>query len=73
LLPVTNDEDRRLRDEACTLSPCLHQQRHQLPLLAAGVLELVDQDMVIAALEAVPALRELVHARQQLDRALEHV
>ena len=51
----------------------LDQQRHELPLRAARVLELVDEHVVIARLEAVAALRELVHLPQQLERPLEHV
>ena len=39
---------------------------------AARVLELVDQHVSIARLEAQPAFRELVEIVQQLDRALEH-
>ena len=54
-------------------APRLDQQRDQLPLRAAGVLELVDEHVVIARLEPEAALRELVHLPQQLERALEHV
>ena len=54
-------------------SPGLDQQRHQLPLRAAGVLELVDQHVVVARLEPEAALRELVHLPQQVERPLQHV
>ena len=49
------------------------QQRHELPLRAAGVLELVHEHVVVARLEAVPALRELLHLPQQVERAQQHV
>ena len=54
-------------------APRLHQQRDQLPLRAARVLELVHEHVVVARLEPEPALRELVHPPQQHERALEHV
>ena len=53
--------------------PRLDEQRHELPLCAAGVLELVHEHVVVARLEPEPALRELVHPAQQLERAIEHV
>ena len=59
--------------QAEALAPRTHQQRDQLPLQAAGVLELVDQHVVIARLEAVAALRELVHLPQQIDGPLEQL
>ena len=59
--------------EAEPLAPRLDQQRDQLPLRAARVLELVDQHVVVARLEPEAALRELVHLAQQVERALEHV
>jgi hypothetical protein len=73
LLPVANDEDGRLErtrmGQAEALAPGLHQQRHELPLCTARVLELVDEDVVISRLEAVPALSEFVHLAQQFERA----
>ena len=75
LLPVADDEDRRLDGVgggAEALAPVAHQLRDQLPLRAAGVLELVDEHVAIARLEPEPALRELVHVLQQLHRSLEH-
>ncbi len=39
----------------------------------ARILELVDQHVVIARLEPVAALRELVHLPQQVERPLEHI
>ena len=76
LLAVADDEDgrrrarrlprRTLRPSSCT--SCAHE----LPLRAAGVLELVDEHVAVARLEPEAALRELVHVLQQLDRALEH-
>ena len=55
------------------LAPRLDQQRDELPLRAARVLELVDEDVVVARFEAKAALGELVHLPQQIERALEHV
>src|ERR1041385_6461459 len=57
LLAIADDEDRRLRRDAEAFAPGLHQEGDQLPLLAAGVLELVDEHVVVPALEAVAALR----------------
>ena len=77
LLVVAHDEDGRrqgrLRHETATLAPGLDQQRYQLPLAAARILELVDQDVVVARLEAVARLGELVHLPQEIDRPLQHV
>ena len=77
LLAVADDEDRRLERtgvrQAGAFAPRLHQQRHQLPLRAARVLELVDEHVVIARLEPVAALRELLHLPQQVERAQQHV
>ena len=77
LLAIADDEQRRqhrrLVHQAEALAPGLHQQRHELPLQPAGVLELVDQHVVVARLEPVAALRELVHLPQQLDGALEQL
>ena len=65
LLAVADDEDRRLERARCARpAPSPHdcdEQRHQLPLRAAGVLELVHQHVVIARFEPVAALRELLH------------
>ncbi len=73
LLPVADDEDRRVRGHARAFTPGLNEERHELPLGPAGVLELVDEHVVIAGLETEAALRELVHPPQQLERAIEHV
>ncbi len=73
LLAVADDEDGRLGRQAEPFAPRLDQQRHELPLRPARVLELVDQHVVIARLEAKAALRELVHLAQQIERALKHV
>src|SRR5688572_8155812 len=70
LLPITDDEDRGARGHAKALSPRPDEERHELPLGTAGVLELVDQHMVVPRLETEAALRELVHLPQQLDRLL---
>src|SRR5262249_3504633 len=59
---------RPRRSEASAFTPRLDQQRHQRPLRAAGVLELIDEQMVIARLEAVAALRKLLHLAKQRDR-----
>ena len=75
LLAIADDEDGRrqsVRSRAKTLAPAAHQLRDELPLRAAGVLELVHEHVAIARLEAEPALRELVHVLEQLHRALEH-
>ena len=73
LLPVSDDEDRgrqgRFRREAQALAPGPHQQRHQFPLGARRVLELVDEHVVVARLEQVAAARELVHVAEQPPRA----
>jgi hypothetical protein len=63
----------RARGDAETLTPRVDQERHQFPLGAARVLELVDQHVMVAGLETEPALGELVHLPQQLDRLLQHV
>ena len=75
LLAIAHDEDRRLeRVGRCAeaFTPAPDQLRHQFPLRAARVLELVHQHVVVARLEAVAAARELVHLLQQMDRPLEH-
>ena len=61
------DGGERVGRRRQALRPSSDQLRHQLPLGAAGVLELVDQHVVISRLEPIAALRELVHLPQQLD------
>ena len=77
LLAVADHEDagrqRGVVHQPAAFAPRLHEQRDQLPLGAAGVLELVDEHVVIARLEPVPGARELVHPAQQVDGALEDV
>ena len=73
LLAVADDEDRRIRDESEPFTPGFDQQRDQLPLRAARVLELVDQDVVISRFETEAALGEFIHPAQQLQRPLEDV
>ena len=73
LLAVADDEDGRAGRQAEPLAPRLHQERHELPLRPARVLELVHQHVVVAGLEAITALRELVHLAQQIQRALQDV
>jgi hypothetical protein len=68
LLAIADEKNRRrqrtLRD-AAAFGPRPDEQRHQRPLGAARVLELVEQHVVITSLEPVAASRELVHLRQQ--------
>ena len=77
LLAVADDEDRGrerlvlLHAEA--FAPRLHQVPDQLPLRVAGVLELVDQQVVVARLEQVARARELAALRQQRQRAFERL
>ena len=73
LLAVPDDEDGRAGCQAEPLTPGLHQERHELPLRAARILELVHQHVVVARLEAITALSELVHLTQQIQRALKDV
>ena len=54
-------------------APRLHQQRDQLPLRAAGVLEFVDEHVMKTRLEPETALREFVHLPQQADGCAENV
>src|ERR1041384_4651466 len=60
LLAIADDEDRggdrTGGGKTGAFAPGLHQQRDQLPLRAARVLEFVDEHVVIARLEAVAAL-----------------
>ena len=77
LLAIADDEDRG-RDGAVAAVPSpAAQARHQLadqaPLRAAGVLELVDQHVLVARLEPIAAARELLHLAEQRQRALEQV
>ena len=62
-----------LRGEPEPLAPRLNQERHELPLRAARVLELVHEHVVVARFEPEAALRELVHLPEQIEGALEHV
>ena len=59
--------------QALARGPGAHELAHQPPLRAAGVLELVHQDVLVARLQPVAAARELLHLRQQPQRALEQV
>ena len=61
------------RGETGALSPRGNQVGHEPPLRSAGVLELVDEHVVIARFEPVAALRELVHAAEQPQRARERL
>ena len=76
LLAVADDENRG-RDGAVTEPfagrPRADQLADQPPLRAAGVLELVDEHVLVTRFEAVPASRELLHLAQQLERAFEEV
>ena len=77
LLAIADDEDRRRErtagGETGAFTPRLHQQRDQLPLRPARVLELVDEHVVVARLQAIAALRELLHVAQQIERAQQQV
>ena len=77
LLAVPDDEDggdeREILRQAEPRAPGLDQAPHQLPLRLARVLELVDEQVVVAGLEQVAALRELVHLLEQFERAPERV
>src|SRR5688500_18300525 len=77
LLAIPDDEDRWLKRagvrDAGALSPRLDQQRHELPLRPARVLELVDEDVVITRLEAVAALGELLHLPEEVERTKQHL
>ena len=73
LFAVAYDEDGRVRREPESFAPCLDEQGDELPLFAAGVLEFVDEHVVIAPLEAVAALRKFVHPPEQIDGSLEDV
>ena len=46
----------------------MRQKRHELPLRPARILTLVDQHVVIARLQPVSALGELLHLPQQVQR-----
>ena len=73
LLPIADDEDRGFGREAEPLAPGLDEQRDELPLRPAGVLELVDEHVVVSRLEPEATLGELVHPPQQLERPVEDV
>ena len=75
LLAVADDEDgrsQRVCRDAQSFAPAPDQLLDELPLRATGVLELVDEHVMIAGFEPVPAARELVHLLQQVDGLLEH-
>ena len=75
LLAVADDEDgrrQRVGRRAQSFAPAPDQLLDQLPLRAAGVLELVDEHVMVAGFEPVSAARELVHLLQQVDGVLEH-
>ena len=59
--------------ESAAFSPRPHEQRDQLPLGTARVLELVDKHVVVPRLEPIAGARELVHLAQQVDGALEDI
>ena len=77
LLAVADDENRRLQRqvlrEAFAFAPRLHEVPDQPPLGIARVLELVDEQMVIARLEQKAAARELVHRGDEIERARQGV
>ena len=77
LLAIADDEDggreRTRVGQPGALAPGLDQQRHQFPLRAARVLELVHEHVVVARLEPVAALRELLHLPQQVERAQQQI
>jgi hypothetical protein len=77
LLAVADDEDgrrqRRVLFHAHAFAPGLHEAPHELPLRLAGVLELVHEQVVIARLQQVAALREFVHLGEQFERAPERL
>ena len=65
LLPVTNDKDARRKHrclaQATPLTPGLDKERDQLPLCPTGVLELINEHVVVARLKSVARSSELVH------------
>ena len=73
LLPIADDEDGRVGGQPEPFSPRLNQERHQLPLGTARILEFVDEHVVIPRFEAEAALRKFIHLPEQRQRALEHV
>ena len=73
LLPIADHEDRRRRvGRPFALAPGLDEELDEPPLLAARVLKLVDEHVVIAGLELQSAARELLLAREQRDGPIEH-
>ncbi len=77
LLAIPYDEDRGREREVLpktdARAPGLHEPPHQVPLCLARVLELVDEQVVIAGLEQISALGELVHLLEQRQRAPQRV
>ena len=77
LLAVADDEHRRregpLIRQTDPFTPRPDEQRYELPLRPAGVLKLVHEQVVIARLETVPALRELLHPPEQTERVQQHI
>jgi division/cell wall cluster transcriptional repressor MraZ len=73
LFAIADKKNRRLERgtfrHTDALPPRPDQQRHKLPLHAARVLKFVDEYVVVARLEPVPAARELLHLREQGDGA----
>ncbi len=59
--------------EPGALAPGLREQRDQIPLRAARVLKLVDEDVVVARLEAIAALGELLHLAEQRARVQQEI
>ena len=73
LLAVPDDEDRRRRvGDAFAFAPGVDEQLDELPLRAAGVLELVDEHVVIARLQLQPAAGELLLTPEQRDGSMQH-
>ena len=77
LLSVADEKDRRLDrrvvHEAEPFTPRLNEERDEVPLRSTRVLELIHEDVVVARLELVPALSELVHLPEQLQRTLQDI
>ena len=74
LLPIADDEDRwrdRVGGGAEAFAPAPDELTNELPLRAAGVLKLVDEDVAIARLQPQAAFSELVEVLQQLHGPFE--
>src|SRR5262245_3326016 len=74
LLSIPDDEDRRsdrIVRRAEPFAPTSYELLDEFPLRAAGVLELVDEDVTVPGFEPQAALRELIEIPEQLDGALE--